>query len=303
MWNHTKKMMKGLKQPTSVYNGRSVTSWSSLLKIRKTKTCITQNFELVWPFRGRTKLKSRSSAFRICVTHSGWDDLSQNSLLTACCFLRRFLISNCQDISFNMVVPWICVATSKSGLILKKLFLRLFLEKISFWLISIKWRPPLNIHCLKAMNLSFVMVVLKKSFFILQGIRILVMLWKSFRWKPTMGHLTQSYMDQCMIHLNSTSKITTKNACFHAIEKRRCCRKKCATMPSSKGVKKYFVVSKGLQLLPQSMIQFETWGRSEKFQSTASMSLIISKLRDQRERLQSNALGKPWKTLMANFDL
>ena len=61
------------------YNGRSLTDRSSLLKTlqtRETKTRITQNFDMVWPIQGRTMSKSTSSAFRICVTHRGFDDLS-----------------------------------------------------------------------------------------------------------------------------------------------------------------------------------------------------------------------------------
>ena len=67
------------------YNGRSLTDRSSLLKTpktRETKTWITQNFELVWPIQGRTMSKSTSSAFRICVTHRGLDDLSHRYKLS-----------------------------------------------------------------------------------------------------------------------------------------------------------------------------------------------------------------------------
>ena len=40
-----------------------------------------------------------------------------------------------------------------------------FWRKSSFWLTSTKGRPPLNIHRWKAMDLSFLMVFLKKYFF------------------------------------------------------------------------------------------------------------------------------------------
>ena len=67
------------------YNGRSLTDRSSLLKTqktRKTKTWITQNFELVWPIQGRTVWKSTSSAFRISVTHRSLGDLSHRYWLS-----------------------------------------------------------------------------------------------------------------------------------------------------------------------------------------------------------------------------
>ena len=74
MWNHTKNSMKELKQPASVflfYNRRSVTNRSSLLKMRQTretKMWITQNFEQVWPIKGRAMWKLTSWRFRKCGT-------------------------------------------------------------------------------------------------------------------------------------------------------------------------------------------------------------------------------------------
>ena len=46
----------------------------------------------------------------------------------------------------------------------KAVFEAVFWTKSSFWLTSTKGRPPLNIHRWKAMDLSFLMVFLKKYF-------------------------------------------------------------------------------------------------------------------------------------------
>ena len=49
-------------------------------RTRETKTCITQNFELVWPNTGRTVWKSAPSAFRIWMTQGCLDDFSHSYL-------------------------------------------------------------------------------------------------------------------------------------------------------------------------------------------------------------------------------
>ena len=56
-----------------------------------------------------------------------------------------------------------------------------------------------------------------------------IMLWNSFQWKPTIIHLTQSYMDQCMIDLkqhqcNYTQKLPVSCSCKNNVFGAKICK-------------------------------------------------------------------------------
>ena len=54
-------------------------------KTRKTNTWIAQNFDIVWTIQDKIMWKYRASAFRMCVTYDGFDDLSLISCLSKLC--------------------------------------------------------------------------------------------------------------------------------------------------------------------------------------------------------------------------
>ena len=76
MWNPTKKSMKKFKRQNSLFLQWEVSS--SVLKTwktMKTKTRITQNFQILYHIQGTTMWKSKSRAFRKCGTFWVYDFL------------------------------------------------------------------------------------------------------------------------------------------------------------------------------------------------------------------------------------
>ena len=75
MWNHAKKSMEELKLPDSVFlqgDGRSSgLKTLKTAKTMKTKTPVSQNFQILWPTQGGTMWKGMARAFRKCVTYGG----------------------------------------------------------------------------------------------------------------------------------------------------------------------------------------------------------------------------------------
>ena len=71
---------------------------------------------------------------------------------------------------------------SLSGIVILKIsvFEAVFWRKSLFWLTLTKWRPPLNIHGWKAMDLSFPIVFLKIFFWFCKASELLVMLWQIY---------------------------------------------------------------------------------------------------------------------------
>ena len=67
MWNHAKKLMKKLKRPNSLfYKGKSAPRCYKTWKTRKTKTWITQFFQILYHIQGTTIGKLTSWGFRKC---------------------------------------------------------------------------------------------------------------------------------------------------------------------------------------------------------------------------------------------
>ena len=69
MWIHTKKSMKRLKRPNSLFlRGEVSSAVLKTWKTRKTKTWITQIFQILYAIQGTTMLKLTSWGFRKCCT-------------------------------------------------------------------------------------------------------------------------------------------------------------------------------------------------------------------------------------------
>ena len=75
MWNNAKKSMEELKLPDPVFlqgdGRRSVLKTLKTTKSRKTKTPVSQIFQVLWPTQGGTMLKGMARAFRKCETYGG----------------------------------------------------------------------------------------------------------------------------------------------------------------------------------------------------------------------------------------
>ena len=78
--------MNGLKRPTSVlsvgYVRSSVLKTPKTWRTRETKIWIAQNFEIVRTIQDRAMWKSTALAFRICMGHDGFHDLSHSYWLS-----------------------------------------------------------------------------------------------------------------------------------------------------------------------------------------------------------------------------
>ena len=74
--NNATKSMKRLKRPNSLFlQGEVSSAVLKTWKTRKTKTWITQNFQILYHIQGTTMWKSASSAFQKCGTFCVYDFL------------------------------------------------------------------------------------------------------------------------------------------------------------------------------------------------------------------------------------